>query len=167
MKILPSSRSVAGTIIAIVLAALPLRAEMPASKTDPSTTAIEKAILEANARMTEAANSLNADAFFEYILDSDKGVIIQNGLLFKTRSEALEAVKRGFVGIAKLKRQIENPRVIVITPELAVLTGEGNTIATLRDGRTITNHFAVSLIFQCKDGQWKVLQGHYSTPPQM
>lgn len=167
MKILPSSRSLSGLIVALGLAVFPLRAEMPASKTDPSTTAIEKAILDVNARMTETADSLNADAFFEYILDSDKGVIIQNGVLFKTRSEALEAVKRGFVGIAKLKRQIDNPRVIVITPELAVLTGEGNTIATLHDGRTITNRFAVSLIFQRKDGQWKVLQGHYSTPLQM
>lgn len=167
MKILPSSRSIAGLIVALGLAVLPLRAEMPAAKTDPATTAIEKAILDANDRMIEAANSLNADAFFEYILDSDKGVIIQNGVVFKTRSEALEAVKRGFVGIAKLKRQIENPRVIVISPELAVLTGEGNTVAALHDGRTITNRFAISLIFQRKDGQWKVLQGHYSTPLQM
>ncbi|MFT3866944.1 MAG: nuclear transport factor 2 family protein [Nibricoccus sp.] len=167
MKTTSALHSFAAVIGALVLAALPLRAEMPVAKAEPSTTAIEKAILEANARMIEAANSLNADAFFEYILDSDKGVIIQNGVIFKTRSEALEAVKRGFVGIAKLKRQIENPRVIVITPELAVLTGEGNTVATLHDGRTITNRFAISLIFQCKDGQWKVLQGHYSTPIPM
>jgi len=167
MKIRPSSRSIAAIVFALGLAVFPLCAEMPASKTDPSTTAIETAILEANARMTYAANSLNADAFFEYILDSDKGVIIQNGVLFKTRQEALEAVKRGFVGIATLKRQIESPRITIISPDLAVLTGEGNTIATLQDGRTITNHFAVSLIFQRKDGQWKVLQGHYSTPLKM
>lgn len=163
MKTSASFRSFAVVAaLALAPAALPLRAEMSAAKADPTTTAIEKAVIEVNARMTEAANSLNAEAFFEYILDSDKGVIIQNGVIFKTRREALDAVKRGFVGIAKLKRQIENPRVIVITPDLAVLAGEGNTIATLNDGRTITNHFAVSVIFQRNDGQWKVLQGHYS-----
>jgi len=134
---------------------------------DPTATAIEQAVLAANEKMTQAANSLNADAFFEYIIDSDKGVIIQNGALFKTRQEALEAVKRGFTGITKLERHIDNPLITVVSPDLAVLAGEGNTIATLVDGRVMTNHFAVSLIFQRKDGQWKVLQGHYSTPIKM
>ena len=124
-------------------------------------------MLETNAKMTQAANSLNADAFFAYILDSDKGVIIQNGTLFKTRQDALAAVKRGFLGIAKMERQIDNPQVTVVSPELALLTGEGTTHATFTDGREISSHFAVSLIFQLKDGQWKVLHGHYSTPMRM
>ena len=150
-----------------LLATVPLRAESKPAAPAPAAAAIEKAVLEANAQMTAAANSLNADAFFEYILDSAKGVIIQNGTLFKTRQEALEAVKRGFLGIAKLDRQIESPQVTVVSPELALLTGEGTTHATFTDGREMTTHFAVSLIFQLKDGQWKVLHGHYSTPLRM
>jgi ketosteroid isomerase-like protein len=153
--------------VAGLLASVSLRAESNPAAPDPAVAAIEKAVLETNAKMTAAANSLNADAFFEYILDSAKGVIIQNGMLFKTRPEALEAVKRGFLGLAKIERQIENPQVTVISPELALLTGEGTTHATFTDGREITSHFAVSLIFQLKDGQWKVLHGHYSTPLRM
>jgi len=154
-------------VVAGLLATVPLRAESKSVAPDPAVAAIEKAVLETNAKMTAAANSLNADAFFDYILDSAKGVVIQNGTLFKTRQEALEAVKRSFIGFAKLERQIESPQVTVVSPELALLTGEGTTHATFTDGREITTHFAVSLIFQLKDGQWKVLHGHYSTPLRM
>ena len=154
-------------VAAGLLATVPLPAESKPATPDPATAAIEKAVLETNTKMTQAANSLNADAFFAYILDSDKCVIIQNGNLFKTRQEALEAVKRGFVSLAKLERQIDHPQVTVISPELALLTGEGTTHVSFADGREITTHFAVSLIFQLKDGQWKVLHGHYSTPMRM
>ncbi|MBI5380563.1 MAG: nuclear transport factor 2 family protein [Opitutae bacterium] len=144
-----------------------ISAATPPAAPDPATAAIEQAVLETNERMIEAANSLDADAFFAYILDSDKGLIIQNGVRFKTRQEALAAVKRGFAGIAKLERRIDDPLITVVSPELAVLTGEGNTVATLADGRVMTRRFAVSLIFQRKDGQWKLLQGHYSMPVGM
>ena len=154
-------------LVAGLLATVLLRAESKPAAPDPATAAVEKAVIETSAKMTQAANSLNADAFFEYILDSGKCVIIQNGDLFKTRQEALAAVKRGFVSLTKLERQIDNPQVMVISPELALLTGEGTTNATLADGRVMTSHFAVSLIFQLKDGQWKVLHGHYSTPMRM
>jgi ketosteroid isomerase-like protein len=152
-----------GMFVASLLATVSLRAESKSAAPDPAVAAIERAVIETSAKMTQAANSLNADAFFEYILDSGKCVIIQNGNLFKTRQEALEAVKRGFVSLTKLERKIDNPQVTVISPELALLTGDGTTNATLTDGREMTSHFAVSLIFRLEDGQWKVLHGHYST----
>jgi len=149
-------------VVAGLLATVALRAESQPAMPDPAVAAIEKAVIETSAKMTQAANSLNADAFFEYILDSGRCAIIQNGVIFKTRQEALEAVKRGFVNLTKLERKIDNPQVTVITPELALLTGDGTTHATLTDGREMTSHFAVSLIFQLTKGQWKVLHGHYS-----
>ena len=129
--------------------------------------AVRKAVLETNAKMSEAANRMDADAFFSYILDTDKGMIIQNGTLFKTRQEALEAVKRGFMGMAKMDRQFINPQVTVISPDVALLASEGTVAATRTDGRAVEGRFAVSLIFVRKDGQWKLLHGHYSAPPRM
>jgi uncharacterized protein (TIGR02246 family) len=149
-----------------LLTTVSLRAESQPAAPDPAAAAIEQAVLETNAKMMQAANSLNADAFFEYILDTDKGLIIQNGAVFKNRQEALDAVKRGFAGMTKLDRKIDNPQVTVVSPELALLVGDGTATATLNDGRVMTSRFAVSLIFQRKDGQWKVLHGHYSTPIQ-
>jgi ketosteroid isomerase-like protein len=117
--------------------------------------------------MTQAANSLNVEAFFDYILETDKGLIIENGTLFKSRQEAMQAVKRGLMGVAKVDRRFDDPQVTVISPEAALLTSEGTVTATLTDGRTMTSRFAVSLVFVRKEGQWKLLHGHYSRPVKM
>jgi hypothetical protein len=127
--------------------------------------AIEKAVLETNDKMTRAADSLNAEAFFEYIVNTDKNPVIQNGILFKTRQEALQAVQRGFTGLSKIDRHFDNPQVTVLSPDAALLTSDGTVFATLTDGRTLTNRFAVSLVFVRKEGRWLLLHGHYSAPP--
>lgn len=129
-----------------------------------NTEAIEKAVLEAHARMNQADKSRDVDAFFAFILDSDKGPIIQDGRLFKTRSEALEVVRSGFQGITQIDRRYDQTYVTVLSPEAALLSARGSVTATLSDGRTLGGPFAVSLVFVLRDGQWKVLHGHYSAP---
>jgi len=125
---------------------------------------IEKAVLKTHIQMTEADNNLDANEFFSYILDSNKGLIIQNGRLFQTRQEAFEVVKKGFEGISKLKRTYEQTYVTVISPEAALLTAQGTSTVTLTDGRTFSGPFAVSMVYVLRDGKWKVLHGHYSVP---
>ena len=133
--------------------------------TEAQRSAIEKAVLEANARMTQASNGLDVDKFFAFILDSDKGSVIQDGTLFKTRAEALETVRAGFQAVSKMDRRYDQTYVTVISPQVALLCGTGSSTATLSDGRTLmSSPFAVSLVFVLRDGQWKVLHGHYSTP---
>jgi ketosteroid isomerase-like protein len=151
------------TFFACLLTNAALLAQSPPSPGFDSL-AIEKAVLETNARMTEAANRLDADAFFAFILETDKGLIIQNGTIFKNRREAFEAVKRGFQGIVTMDRRLENPQVTVISADLALLVAEGNTTATFSSGRMMSSRFAVSLVFMRKEGQWKLLHGHYSMP---
>jgi uncharacterized protein (TIGR02246 family) len=126
--------------------------------------AIEKAILKTYEQMNQAEINLDADKFFSYILDFDKGLIIQDGRLFKTRQEAYETVKQGFEGISQLKRTYEQTYVTVISPETALLTARGTSTVTLSDGQVLSGPFAVSLVYVLRDGQWKVLHGHYSVP---
>ena len=126
--------------------------------------AIEKAVLKTHIQMSQADNSLDADKFFSYILDFDKGLIIQDGRLFQTRQEAYETVKQGFEGISQVKRSYEQTYATVISPEVALLTARGTSTVTLSDGRVFSGPFAVSLVFVLRDGQWKVLHGHYSVP---
>lgn len=153
----------ASLILAASLLA-PGRAWAEPKPADPAEAAVVRAVLETNAKMTQAANRLDVEAFFAYILDTDKGLIIQNGTVFKTRAEAMEAVKRGFMGIAKMDRRFDNPQVTVISPDTALLAAEGSVSATLTDGREMTSRFAVSVVFVRKAGEWKVLHGHYSMP---
>lgn len=126
--------------------------------------AIEKAVLESNAKMIQAAENLDADGFFEWILDSVKGPVIQDGKLMLTRQEALEVVKRNFQGMAKAKYQLDRTYVSVISPEVALLTAEGTSSATLEDGRTFSTPFALSEVFVLREAKWKVLHAHQSVP---
>ena len=123
-----------------------------------------QAVLAANARLTDAANRLDTDAFFALIVDSDETRIIQDGKLFKTREEAMAAVRAGSQGIAKVERRFEDPHVFVLSPDAALLTAEGTTTVTLDDGRSISGRFAVSLVFVLRDGRWLLFHGHYSLP---
>ena len=125
---------------------------------------IEKEVLKTHIQMTQADSNLDVDKFFSYILDFDKGLIIQDGRLFKTRQEAYEAVKEGYEGIYQLKRTYEQTYVTVISPEAALLTARGSSTVTLSDGQTLSSPFAVSMIYVLRDGKWKVLHGHYSIP---
>ena len=163
------TRSALVRILALSAISLVAPVVFAQQKSEPAASedAIKKAVLETNARMAQAANSMDVDAFFTHIVDTDKSVIIQNGKVFKTRQEAMEAVKRGYMGVAKVDRRFDNPQVTVISPDVALLASEGTVSATLTDGRTMDARFAVSLIFVRRDGEWKVLHGHYSMPARM
>ncbi len=126
--------------------------------------AIEKAVLEAHAGMIQAEKALDADRFFEYILDYDKGLIIQDGKVFRTRQEAFDAVKAGFQRLAGIERTYDQTFVNVISPDTALVTAQGTSSVTLQDGRKLNIPFAASSLFVLRDGRWKLLHGHYSTP---
>jgi hypothetical protein len=130
----------------------------------PADPAIVQAVLAANAALTDASNRLDTDAFFAGIVDSDETRIIQDGKLFKTRAEAMTAVRQGSQGIAKLDRRFDDQRVTVLAPGVALLTANGTTALTLQDGRAFGGPFAVSLVFVLRDGRWLLSHGHFSLP---
>lgn len=136
--------------------------EKPKTTEDAGKDTIKKAVLEANQRMNNAGTDV--DQFFSHIPDFNDGMIIQNGVLFKTRQDAYDTITSGFQGITEVKRVYDQTHVRVLSPTLALLTGTGTTRVTLEDGRTLQSPFAVSMVYQCIDGQWNVLQGHYSLP---
>ncbi len=126
--------------------------------------AIEKAVLAAHTQMSEAEKALDAERFFASIPDFDKGLIIQDGVLFETRRQALDNVRAGMQGITSVERTYDRKFVTVISPETALLTADGTAGVTLNDGRTLSSRFAASIVFVLRDGQWRLLHGHYSTP---
>jgi len=131
---------------------------------DRSDKRVVDAVLAANTRMTDAANRLDTDAFFACIVDSDETRIVQDGKLFKTRAEAMAAVRAGSQGIASIERRFEDAHVSMLAQESALLTADGTTGVTLNDGRNFSVRFAVSLVFVLRDGEWKLFHGHYSVP---
>ena len=126
--------------------------------------AVEEAVLKAHHEMVAAADALDIEGFFAFILDTAAGPVIQDGRLFPTRAEALEVVERSFEGVARVERAYESEDVTLISGEAALLTGRGTSTVTLEDGRSFQSPFAVSLVFVLKDEGWRVLHGHYSAP---
>ena len=139
-------------------------ARLFAAETTPADPVIVQAVLDANARLTDASNRLDTEAFFAGIVDSDETRIIQDGRLFKTRAEAMAVVRQGSQGIVQLQRTFANSHVTVLGPGTALLTAAGTTRVTLPDGRTLDGPFAVTLVFVLREGRWLLFHGHYSIP---
>ena len=135
------------------------------SNSSADQTEVEKAILARLDEIQNAAQALDPDKVFSYVMENDKGALIQNGKLFLTRQEALESNKQGFAGLQKVEYQFDQQYVTLLSPTIALATGEGLSSATLKDGRTLNNRFAQSVIFVLTNGEWKVFHAHQSFPP--
>ena len=126
---------------------------------------VQKAVLTRLAEIQAAAQALDPDKVFSFVLENDSGALAQNGKLFLTRKEALESTKQGFQGLQKVSYKFDEQHVTLLTPTVALATGEGSSSATLEDGRTLTTRFAQSVVFVLTNGEWKVFHAHRSFPP--
>ena len=128
------------------------------------TKSVEDAILAVNAEMTKAGEALDADRLFSYMLETDKGSVIQNGVLLATRQEALERVRNNLGGVSKIQYRWKRQYVAVLSPEVALLTAEGESTATTAAGDTFTAPFAQTVVFVLRAGTWKAIHAHQSSP---
>jgi uncharacterized protein (TIGR02246 family) len=149
-----------------VLAGIPglVAGGVAASARAADTKAVEEAVLAVNAEMTRAGEAVDADRLFGYMLDTDKVSVIQNGVVLTTRQEALEQVRRNLGRVASLKYDWKRQYVTVLSPEVAVLAAEGQSTATTTAGQTFTTPFAQTVVFVLRDGRWKAIHAHQSTP---
>ncbi len=126
----------------------------------------EKAILNRLNEIQSAAEALNPDKVFSFVLESDRGALAQNGKLFLTRGEALEATKQGFEKLQSVHYQFDQQHVTMLSPTIALAVGEGSSSATTEAGQTFTTHFAQSVVLVLTNGEWKVVHAHRSFPRQ-
>jgi uncharacterized protein (TIGR02246 family) len=128
------------------------------------TKSVEDAILAVSAEMTKAGEALDADRLFSYMLETDKGSVIQNGVFLATRQEALERVRNNLGGVSKIQYRWKRQYVTVLSPEVALLTAEGESTATTTAGDTFTAPFAQTVVFVLRAGTWKAIHAHQSSP---
>ncbi len=126
---------------------------------------VEKAVLTRLAEIQAAAQALDPDKVFSFVLENDSGALAQNGKLFLTRKEALESTTQGFQGLQKVSYKFDEQHVTLLAPTVALATGQGSSSATLEGGRTLTTRFAQSVVFVLTNGEWKVFHAHRSFPP--
>ena len=126
---------------------------------------VQKAVLARLAEIQAAAQALDPDKVFSFVLENDSGALAQNGTLLLTRKEALAATRQGFHGLQKVSYRFDEQHVTLLAPTVALATGQGASSATLEDGRTLTTRFAQSVVLVLTNGEWKVFHSHRSFPP--
>ena len=155
-----------GLILIVIIAVMLLvgmeHAEKPAL-TEEQIKEIQEAVLKSHLEIIKDAESLDADKFYESILDGGKATIVQDGIIM-SRKESLEMTKMGFEGLKKLKYEFSKEAVKVLSPETAIYTGQGKAMFTFYSDETVDRDFAVTSVFVLKDGRWKIIHGHHSTP---
>ena len=150
------------SLVIIAAVAVSQQSQSRKSSTPPD---VQKAVLARIAEIQDAAQALDPDKVFSFVLENDAGALAQNGKLFLTRKEALESTKQGFQGVQKVSYRFDEQHVTLLAPTVALATGEGSSSATLEDGRTLTIRFAQSVVFVLTNGEWKVFHSHRSFPP--
>jgi ketosteroid isomerase-like protein len=126
---------------------------------------IEKAVLARLGEIQSAAQRLDPEKVFSFVLENDQGALVQNGRLFLTRTEALESTRQGFQRLQKVEYTFDQQHVTLLSPTVALAIGQGSSCATTTDGRTFTNPFVQSVVLVLTNGEWKVFHAHRSTPP--
>ncbi len=126
---------------------------------------IETAVLAVSAEMTRAGEAADADRLFSYMLDTDKGSVVLNGEVLATRQEALARVRANLSGTGRVQYTWKRQLVSVLSPEVAVLTAEGESAVTTASGSSFSVPFAQTVVFVLRDGRWRALHAHQSSRP--
>ncbi len=160
------SAGAAALLFALATTVVQVQAAAQIQTTDDSLPAdVEKAVMARLAEIQDAAESLDPEKLFGFVLENDKGALVQNGNLFLTREAALQSTKQGFEGLEKVTYRFDQQHISLLSPTVAIVTGEGVSSATTVDGRTIETRFAQSVVLILKDKEWKVFHAHRSFPP--
>lgn len=137
--------------------------EKDQSRETQSSAAIEKAVMKVHDELIAAAENRDAETMFGYILENDKGAIIQDGQLM-SRQEALQQIRQAFERVSAVKYDFKQRQVKVLSPEIALMTATGTTTTTIPTGETFSSTFANTSVFVLSQDGWKIIHGHHSIP---
>ena len=129
--------------------------------------ALEVEVLDCLRAIERAAEKLDVDAVFDYVMDNNRGALVQNGRILLTRENAREGTREGFVGVRKVKYTIGQEHVTLLTKDLALVVSDGQSHFELDDGRLFETPFAQSVVLKRVAGVWKVLHAHRSFPVKL
>jgi len=150
------------SVLLIIAAVAVSQGQSSKSSTSPDA---QKMVLARLAEIQGAAQALDPDRVFSFVIENDEGALAQNGKFFLTRKDALESTKQGFRGLQKVSYQFDKQHVTLLSPTVALAVGEGESSATLDDGSVVDTHFVQSVVFVLTNGEWKVFHSHRSFPP--
>jgi hypothetical protein len=132
---------------------------------EPPPPATEVAIRSSLAEMRAAAERMDAEALYAFVLDTRVPPVIENGELASTRQLALERTTLGFVGLASLSYSYDHESIVMLGATTALWIGDGTARAKLEDGGELILPFAETVVLVEDEGLWKVLHASVGSEP--
>jgi uncharacterized protein (TIGR02246 family) len=130
----------------------------------PARDGTEAAIQAVHLQMRQAAEKLDAEALYAFVLDTATPPIIEDGRTAATRTAALQSTAAALHGLTRASYAYTNQNITVLSPTTVLWVAEGTASGTLKDGRYVEAPFAETIVFVQREGQWKVLHAHRSSP---
>tara|TARA_B110000037_G_scaffold220039_1_gene286690 strand:- start:1056 stop:1526 length:471 start_codon:yes stop_codon:yes gene_type:complete len=115
----------------------------------------------------KAAENLDVDSVFSFVLENDNGALIENGRLLLTREDAIENTRGGFRGVKHINYKFDQEHITLLSDDLALVVSDGLSHVELEDGRVFKTAFAQSVLLKRVEGEWKVLHAHRSIPNRL
>lgn len=132
--------------------------------TDAQRATIEEAVAKAHAETVRYAEQLDVDKAISTMLENDKGAFTRDGELIMTRQEVVDVYTQIYAGLQSQDIHIGRQNVIALSPDIALLVGEGKSASTTKDGRTFSARWAETVVYVRVDDEWKVFHAHQSVP---
>lgn len=107
-----------------------------------------------------AAERLDGESLADCMDDSFRAGFIMNGRFLHSFDDVMADFKENVKGCKSQKLNVTNQKITVLADNAALLTGSGDYLLDLDDGRTLTGRFAWSFVYSKVNGSWKIIHAH-------
>ena len=151
------------TTFLVIALSLSLSCFSFAESTSPE---LEKEVLESFQGLVDAANALDAEAYFQHF-DADKFVgLNSDGTNWNSIDELIPVINIGFDSVQEvISLEFPNVKVSIIDNYTAVLVNEFSQSMLLKSGATISVAGGGAQVWSKRSGQWKLVSFSASNKP--
>lgn len=158
--------SIAVATVALVLSAtVSCAPSAPAALSDAQRAAIADTVKQQAARLYEAENRRDADVFIAEATDDPDFRYVANGNLFPSKDSLSKSAHARVKSLKSLTYTLKDAGVTVLSPDAAVFTGSYDETAVDSTGKTLTFRDGWTAVYARRNGQWKIVHGHFSRAP--
>jgi hypothetical protein len=133
--------------------------------TQDQRSAIADTVKAQAAKLFEAENQRNADVFISQASDDPGFRYISSGNLFPSKDSLSHSAHNRVASLKSLTYTLKQGDVTVLGPDAAVFTGAYDETAVDSTGKTQNFRDGWTAVYQRQNGQWKIIDGHFSRAP--
>jgi hypothetical protein len=141
------------------------KAPPPPQLTEAQRTAIADTVKRLANELFEAENQRNADVFISQATDDPDFRYVSNGNLFPSKDSLSKSAHARVKSLKALTYTLKDGGVTVLAPDAATFTGAYDETAVDSTGKTLTFRDGWTAVYARRNGQWKIVHGHFSRAP--